>query len=273
MRLVRNVQQTAKQLEYGRQLDIQSKRRCRRVPSIRTQPKLTVDRCRWLPVWQHQTLVQYSYRRQRRYQRSHGDSREQRLLSRRRPLRHSLLKVMCRALMTFIRRSCSARASFSTSSNLSAARPEIFYKVGSATKVQYDIVSSTSTLGNGHCKPTSATPANSTYICRFTIRQARRTMILSSESAPTPKILAGDGWHRSTSMRRNCVSTTVHRRSRQQPSTPKSLVATFNEPLKDDRDAIKQSVDRYVWDRQDERQGTVDCGEQGNVDLISVSWV
>ena len=49
-----------------------------------------------------------------------------------------------------------------------SARPEINYKVGSGSDVQYDIVANTATLASGDCKPTSAAPA-SVYLCRYTV--------------------------------------------------------------------------------------------------------
>ena len=62
-------------------------------------------------------------------------------------------------------------------SDTSTARPDIRYKIGSATAVQYHIISPTSTLGNGDCKPVDdganegATPVT-TYICKYTTLNA-----------------------------------------------------------------------------------------------------
>ena len=46
-----------------------------------------------------------------------------------------------------------------TASTGASARPEINYKIGSGSDVQYDIVANTATLASGECKPTSAAPA------------------------------------------------------------------------------------------------------------------
>ena len=46
-------------------------------------------------------------------------------------------------------------------------RPEILYQLGTGSKLRYDMVSTTSTLSSGQCKPTSANPHDE-YICRYT---------------------------------------------------------------------------------------------------------
>ena len=55
-----------------------------------------------------------------------------------------------------------------TASTGASARPEINYKIGSGSDVQYDIVANTATLASGECKPTSAAPAK-VYLCRYTV--------------------------------------------------------------------------------------------------------
>ena len=55
-----------------------------------------------------------------------------------------------------------------TAGNGASARPEINYKVGSGSDVQYHIVASTATLASGDCQPTSAAPAK-VYLCRYAV--------------------------------------------------------------------------------------------------------
>ncbi len=55
-----------------------------------------------------------------------------------------------------------------TAGNGASARPEINYKVGNGSAVQYDIVANTATLETGDCKPSTA-PAASVYVCRYKV--------------------------------------------------------------------------------------------------------
>ncbi len=52
-------------------------------------------------------------------------------------------------------------------SDLAAARPEVFYKVGDATETQFHIVAVSATLASGECQPTHATNRN-VYKCLYT---------------------------------------------------------------------------------------------------------
>ena len=52
-------------------------------------------------------------------------------------------------------------------SNLAAARPEIFHRIGT-TDTQYDVLAPAGTLASGDCKPSHATNTN-VYVCRYTV--------------------------------------------------------------------------------------------------------
>ena len=58
-------------------------------------------------------------------------------------------------------------------SNAAAARPQLFYRIGSAD-TQYDILNSDDTLNHGDCKPSHATNTN-VYVCRGTQWTRRST--------------------------------------------------------------------------------------------------
>ena len=55
-------------------------------------------------------------------------------------------------------------------SNAAAARPQLFYRIGSAD-TQYDILNSDDTLNHGDCKPSHATNTN-VYVCWYTVDPA-----------------------------------------------------------------------------------------------------
>ena len=57
-----------------------------------------------------------------------------------------------------------------TTGDGSGARPEISYKIGTAAEVQFHIVSSSSSLASGDCKPLSSGNSSTSYQCLYTAK-------------------------------------------------------------------------------------------------------